>query len=300
MDVDQNFLPIPSSVKASIFESFARQNITDTETDIQLGLHQLLKSSYGFVTDNSSEFIYGNYPLALFNRLVLCCVQEKGTLLFPSGTNGNYISAAKFMNAKMTFIPTQLEQGFKIVPKNLENVISKVTKPWVYISGPTINPTGSLYSNDEIKELLSMCARFDARVIIDTSSSGLEFNVENWTGWDLQCHISKLKSSNPTFYVSLIGGLSFEMLSGGLGFGYLVLNDSKLSELFHNFPSLSKPHCTVKYAVKKLLGLREQKDEAFSKAIAEQKEILKSRTKQLSKVSLSSILHNTLCKFNLV
>ncbi|ONK73077.1 uncharacterized protein A4U43_C04F26920 [Asparagus officinalis] len=282
MDVDQNFLPIPSAVKASIFESFARQNMAESETDVRLGLHQLLKSNYGFLTDSSSDFIYGSSPVALFNKLVLCCIQERGTLLFPSGANGNYVSAAKFMKAKTVTITTQLETGYKIVAKTLESLLNNVSRPWVYIAGPTINPTGLLYSNKEIREILSVCARFGARVVLDTSFSGLEFRTEDWTGWDLQSSISELKSLNSSFCVSLLGGSSFEILTGSQEFGFLVLNEPQLTDLFYSFSSFCRPHNTVKYAVKKLLGLREQRDEHFLADIAKQKRILKSQSKQLS------------------
>ena len=40
MDLDRSFLPVPSVVNTSIFESFVRQNITDSETDV----HSALKS----------------------------------------------------------------------------------------------------------------------------------------------------------------------------------------------------------------------------------------------------------------
>lgn len=282
MDVDQNFVPIPSAVKASIFESFARQNMLESEGDVRPGLQQLVRSSYGFSTDNSSEFIYGNSPVALFNKLILCCVQEKGTMLFPSGTNGSYVSAAKFLKANIVTIPSNLDTGFKVIPKTLESLLGKVSRPWVYISGPTVNPTGSLYSNEEIQEFLSVCAKFGARVVIDTSFSGLEFRTEGWSGWDLQGSLSKLKAVDSSFCVSLLGGLSFEMLTGGLGFGFLILNEPLLVDSFYTFPSLSRPHSTVRYAIKKLLGLREQKAHHFLEAISKQKEILRSQSERLS------------------
>lgn len=45
--------------------------------------------------------------------------QEQGTFLFPLGTNGHYISAAKFVNASTLTIPTTFSSGFKIEPKVL-------------------------------------------------------------------------------------------------------------------------------------------------------------------------------------
>ncbi|XP_072950452.1 methionine S-methyltransferase [Typha angustifolia] len=283
MDIDQSFLPIPSAVKASIFESFARQNMIESETDVRSAIQKLVMNSYGFPSDSSSEFIYGNSQLALFNKLVLCCSQERGTLLFPSGTNGHYISAAKFMKANIITIPTHSNAGFKVVPETLDDLLQTVTRPWLYISGPTICPTGFLYSNEEIQEILLVCAKFGARVVIDTSFSGLEFQTDGWSGWNLQQCFSGLTSSQPSFCVSLLGGLSFQLLSGGLEFGFLILNEPALVDAFYSFPSLSRPHITARYAIKKLLGLRDQTTQHVSQAIDNQKEILKDRSNHLMK-----------------
>ncbi|KAJ0977200.1 hypothetical protein J5N97_012674 [Dioscorea zingiberensis] len=283
MDVDQSFLPLPSPVKASIFESFARQNMIESETDIHSGIQELVKDRYGFLTDSSSEVIYGNSPLALFNKLALCCIQEGGTFIFPSGTNGNYVSAAKFMKANVATIPTQLEDGFKIAPNALVKLLGTVRRPWLYISGPTVSPTGMLYSNKEMQQILFICADMGVRVVIDTSFSGLEFREEGWAGWDLQQSLSHVKCANSSFSVSLIGGLSFELLTGGLEFGFLILNQPSLVDAFYAFPSLNRPHRTIRYAIKKLFGLKEQKDQCFSEAFSKQMENLRTRSHQLIK-----------------
>ncbi|XP_048334990.2 methionine S-methyltransferase [Ziziphus jujuba] len=285
MDVDQSFLPVPSSVKAAIFESFARQNMADSEIDVTPIIKQFINSNYGFPVDSKTEFIYGDSTLALFNKLVLCCIQEGGTLCFPAGSNGNYASAAKFLKANVVNIPTNSENGFKLTEKALSGVLQSVSKPWVYISGPTINPTGLIYSNKEIETILHICAKVGARVIIDTSFSGLEFNFKDGCDWDLVASLSKLNCSNNTsFCISLLGGLSLKMLTGPLKFGLLVLNQPVLIDAFHSFPGLSKPHSTVKYAVKKLLGLRELKSGDLWEAIAEQISNFKSRSKHLKEI----------------
>ncbi|THU69872.1 hypothetical protein C4D60_Mb08t19010 [Musa balbisiana] len=283
MDVTRSFLPIPSTVKASIFESFARQNMVESETDVRFGIQQLAMNSYGFPCGGSSEFIFANSHLALLNKLILCCIQEKGTFIFPSGTNGHYVSASKFMNANIVTVPTKSETGFKLVPDALASLLGTLRKPWLYISGPTVNPTGLLYSNKEISEILAVCGKFGARVVIDTSFSGLEFHTDGWGGWDLKSCLSSIACTNTSFCVSLLGGLSFELLTGGLEFGFLILNDPTLIDAFSTLPSLDRPHNTVKYAIKKLLGLRNQKCQQFSRVMDEQKDVLRSRADRLMK-----------------
>ncbi|XVF23172.1 hypothetical protein REPUB_Repub13aG0014400 [Reevesia pubescens] len=281
MDVDQWFLPMPSPVKAAIFESFARQNMAESEIDVTPSIKQFVKINYGFPTDSSTEFIYSDSLQALFSKLVLCCIQEGGTMCFPAGSNGNYVSVAKFLKVNIVNIPTNSEEGFKMTEDTLNKALETVKKPWIYISGPTINPTGLLYSNKEMENVLTACARFGARVVIDTSFSGLEFDFEGWGGWNLGGCLSKLSSSgNPSFCVSLLGGLSLKLLSGALKFTFLALNQPLLIDAFHSFPGLSKPHSTDKYAIKKLLSLREQKGGMLD-VVTEQIRILENRAKRL-------------------
>ncbi|KAL5704795.1 methionine S-methyltransferase [Ranunculus cassubicifolius] len=273
---------------AAIFESFARQNMVEAETDVKTSLQKFIKSNYGFPTNGCEELIYADTPLSLFNKLVSCCIQEGGTLCLSSGSNGTYVSAAKFMKAKIVNVQTSSDTGFKLSGHTLTDSLKGVVKPWVYLSGPTVNPTGSLYSNQEIQEILSVCAKFGARLVIDTSFSGLEFNSEGWGGWNLADSLSKLSCPDNSFCVSLLGGLSFEMLTGGLTFGFLVLNQPLLIDAFHSFPSLSKPHSTVKYAVKKLLNLKAQNDKSLLDAVSEQKGILRSRYERLKETLKSN------------
>ncbi|KAF7126380.1 hypothetical protein RHSIM_Rhsim11G0165900 [Rhododendron simsii] len=268
MDVDQSFLPIPSA----IFESFSRQNVAESEIDVTTSIRQFIKTNYGFPTTNNTEFIYSDFALSLFNKLVLCCIHEGGTLCFPAGSNGHYVSAARFQKANIVTIPTQSEAGFKLTEKILTGVFDTVKKPWLYICGPTINPTGLIYTNEEIVNILSLCAKFGARVLIDTSFSGLDFDSKDLHGWNLEHSLVKLNSSSrPTFCVSLLGGFSFMIHTGGLTFGFLVLNQLFLLDTFYSFSGLSKPDSTLKFTIKKLLDLREQKAGNLMEAIAEQK-----------------------------
>lgn len=303
MDVDQSFLPITTPVKAAIFESFARQNITESETDVTDSIRRLVSSSYGFSTDRNTEFIYAGSPKELFTNLVLCCAQEGGTLCFPTGSNGHYVSAARFLKANVITIPTKPEVGYKLTEDTLSRTLETVKKPWIYISGPTISPTGLLYSNEEINKLLSLCAKFEARIILDTSFSGVEYNSKGFNGWNLGATIQKLSSANPATCVCLLGGLFFKMLASGLKFGFLLINQPSLVDAFHSIGGVSKPHSTIKYTVKKLLDLGEQEKQDLFNGIAEQMENLRSRFKSLKQVKsfnrlfIHSAFHKLCCLF---
>ncbi|XP_023757434.1 methionine S-methyltransferase isoform X1 [Lactuca sativa] len=282
MDVDQIFLPTPTPVKSAIFESFARQNVTESECDTTPSLKTFIKTAYGFSTNHNSEFIYADCPQAIFTKLVHTCIQENATLCLPTGSNGNYISVAKFLNAKIMPVVTKPENHFKMTQDQLSDVLENVSKPWVYIAGPTVNPTGLIYSNEEIGNLLTVCAKYGARVIIDTSFSGVEFE-QNYglKEWDLDGSLVKLISGKPSFNVCLLGGLFFKMVSGGITFGFLVVDRRFWGDGIYNFSGLSKPHSTIRYTAKKLLDLREQKAGDLLDATQGQWKLLSGRFKQL-------------------
>uniref|UniRef100_A0A2P2IRX3 methionine S-methyltransferase n=2 Tax=Rhizophora mucronata TaxID=61149 RepID=A0A2P2IRX3_RHIMU len=282
MDVDQFFLPSPSTVKAAIFESFARQNMAESEIDVTPSIKHFIENNYGFPTNNRTEFVYADSSRALFNRLILCCIREGGTFCFPAGSDGNYVSAAKFLKANIVSIPTDPQKGHKLTEKLLTGALKTVKKPWVYISGPTVNPTGLLYSNKEMNNLLTTSAKFGAKVVVDSSFSGLEFDVEGWGGWNLGNTLSSLHSSdNPSFGVILLGELSLKLLSRALKFGFVVFNDPLLVDAFYSFPGLSKPHSTIRYAIRKLLGSKEHKAGDLADAVKEQARKLECRSKRL-------------------
>ncbi|KAE8797653.1 methionine S-methyltransferase [Hordeum vulgare] len=325
MDLDRSFLSVPSAVNASIFESFVRQNITDSEADVRSSIEKLVGNNYGLPGEYCpdiaeiaypKEIVYGSNCLTLFNKLVLCCVQEQGTFFFPMGTNGHYVAAAKFMNAKTLTISTNVESGFKIEPMALDAALedaienNNVFRPWVYISGPTINPSGFLYSDGEIKDLVSVCAHHSARVVIDTSFSGLEYQTDGWSRWNLSTLSYDICLCSTLTYF-MLGELSLQLTASGLDFGFLICSKPPYVEL--SFGSLSQPHRTLKYAFRKLLGLKnewdsnllrpvysfmmEQQDKAqewfqqvqkadegkFSNIIMEQREKLKNRANKLTK-----------------
>lgn len=149
----------------------------------------------------------------------------------------------------------------------------------MYISGPTINPSGFLYSHEEIYQLLYICARNAATVVIGTSFSGLEFQTDRWTRWDLEGCLDGAIYIHNWFPFYLLGDLSLELTMAGHNLGFLI--SYRLSLVEYSFPTLSQPHSTLKYTFRKLLSLKHGWDQRFINLIVEQKETVKNRANHL-------------------
>ena len=62
-------------------------------------------------------------------------------------------------------VPGALEQGFKITPEALEAAITPRTK-WLIFNSPS-NPTGAVYSRDQVEAIGKWAAEHDIWVVTD-------------------------------------------------------------------------------------------------------------------------------------
>lgn len=270
-----NLLVTPTSVKMAIFESFARQNISEVEMNPTSEIYRFVNTKLGIPADFLSNLVLSDNSKALFLKLAVGCRDNGGILFFPFGSNEAYIHAAKLLGVNVKMIETVAETSFKVTEDLISEIFATSDKPYLYITGPTIYPTGLVYSTSEIKALISACLQHDAHMIVDTSFSGLEFNFSGPATWDLQ----DVDCSNLT----LFGNFSSSLLVGGLEFGYALVQDS-FARSFNDSWNISKPHGTLRYTMQKLLRLYNDNDPTLHEDLMEQQKWLHRRAQTLCQV----------------
>ncbi|BBN19534.1 hypothetical protein MPTK1_8g11490 [Marchantia polymorpha subsp. ruderalis] len=275
---EENALLCPLVVKVAVFEGYARQNIAEFEMDPKPEILKLVRTLCGI---SSKDLVLSSSSVALFTKLVSACVEEGGTLCIPRGSNGTFVSAAKLLKANIKELVTNISNDFKLTGKIVDEVLEKVDKPWLYISGPTIAPTGLVYSHDEIISILGACKKHGARVIIDSSYSWLDY--EEPCVWNLEDVFGKDTSSCD---VAILGGTSQLLLTGGVECAFAALNGPLFIEAFKDSPNMSKPHGTLRYSVKKLLQMLEEKSSDLLDGFSSHKNTLRHRAELLQKVLL--------------
>jgi aspartate aminotransferase len=98
-------------------------------------------------------------------NLCLALLNEGDEAIVPAPYWVSYPDMAMMAGAKPVFIQTGIEQGFKITPIQLKNAITPKTR-LIWLNSPS-NPTGAVYSADELKALGDVL-RQHPRVIIAT------------------------------------------------------------------------------------------------------------------------------------
>ncbi len=133
-----------TSLKKAIIAKFKRENALDfTE-------RQILVSAGGKQTS--------------FN-LCLALLNDGDEAIIPAPYWVSYPDMAMMANGKPVFIEAGIEQGFKITPQQLEKAITPRSR-LIWINSPS-NPTGAVYSADELKALGAVL-RKHPRIVIAT------------------------------------------------------------------------------------------------------------------------------------
>lgn len=95
---------------------------------------------------------------------VLCLLNAGDEVVVPSPYWVSYLELVKLAEAKSVVVNTNHENNFKITPQQLEKAITPKTRLIIFSS--PCNPTGSLYSESELKALAEVIRKHEELYII--------------------------------------------------------------------------------------------------------------------------------------
>lgn len=170
---------------------------------------------------------------SLFNTM--CAILEKDDeVLIPSPYWVSYPEIAKFCQAQPVFIPSTQENHFKITPQDLKNAITPRTKLLI-LNSPS-NPTGSIYSKEELEALGEVLKGSNIWVISDEIYEKLTYSSPDST----HSFTSLASLSEDLLQRTItINGLSKSTAMTGWRMGYLASKDSTLLSSIQNLQSNS-------------------------------------------------------------
>jgi methionine S-methyltransferase len=280
LDYGENELPSPKALKAALFESFVRQNITEAESDLEKDIKLFLEKRFGIVAEKKATLYYAGGVAPIFSEIARKAAWAGKTLIFPQGAYGYFYATAQFYQAEIQELPTSAINQFKINAYDLAEILEKNQKEGkkscLFLNAPIVNPTGAIYSPQEINEILAACERYACKVVLDTVFSGLEHN-KVYTTYQLEKYFAK------PLELLLIGGLSKEMAAGGLRFGFVYFRNSNLLEKIDK-QVLNLPHYTIRFACKQIYQALIDENSYLLKELKIQRDTLQARAKRLGEV----------------
>jgi len=280
MDYGENELPAPSLLKEALFESYLSRNSGFDTDSIKESLNLFLTNRFDIPKGIYSKVLLGNGVAPIYSALLNLCAKNKKSLNMPAGSYGYFNSAAEYKGLDLNILKTNEDNLFKLSAKDLRQDLSNKSGSWLFLNAPVVNPTGAIYSQQELNEILNIALENNVSVIIDSIFSGLEFDRSS--RFSLNESILKFSKSNDCQLV-VIGGISKEYSAGGLRFGYSWSTSRTLMQSLEN-EIIRTPHFTLNYSVQKIINAQLSKDSYLHRHLDNQVKTLANRAQLLTNI----------------
>jgi len=217
-----------------------------------------LKRDNGLEYAPSDIIVSNGAKQSLFN-LFQAVLNPDDEVIIPAPYWVTYPELVKYAGAKPVVIDTDDSAGFKITPEQLQNAITPKTKMLI-LTSPS-NPTGSVYTKEELEELAKVLKGTDILVASDEMYEKLVYGIE----------FTATASISEDMYqrTVTINGLSKSVAMTGWRFGYLASPKKELIAAMNKLQSQSTSNInsiTQKAAIPALLGEVDEEIESMRKA----------------------------------
>ena len=149
---------IKEAAKQAIDNNFSRYSPVPGYPDLRKAIVEKLKNENG-LEFTVNEILVSNGAKQSVCNAVMALVNDGDEVIIPTPYWVSYPQMAKLAGGIPVYINAGFEQDFKITPQQLEDAITEKTKMLILCS-PS-NPTGSVYSAEELKGLAEVILKHD-------------------------------------------------------------------------------------------------------------------------------------------
>jgi len=255
---------IKDSAIAAINDGFTKYTAVDGIPELKTAVSTKLKRDNGLDYAANQIIVSNGAKHSLFN-LFQVTINHGDEVIIPAPYWVTYPELVKYSGGKVVEIETDDTSGFKITPEQLKQAITPKTKMLV-LTTPS-NPTGSVYSKEELEALGEVLKGTDVLVASDEMYEKLIYDGE---------FTSAAAVSEDMYNRTItINGLSKSVAMTGWRFGYLAAKDAELIKAMKKLQSQSTSNiCSItqKAAITGLDGSADKEIEMMRQAFASRRD----------------------------
>lgn len=155
---------IKEEAKKAIDDGFTKYTPSSGIKELKEAISKKFKEDNGLNYNLSQIIISCGAKQCLYNAIQVIC-EEGDEVILPSPYWVSYIEQIKLSGAVPRILETKEEDGFKINPRILSSCITPKTKLLI-LNSPN-NPTGAVYSKDELKSIAEIAVKNNIHIISD-------------------------------------------------------------------------------------------------------------------------------------
>ena len=154
---------IKEAAKQAIDENFSFYTPVPGYMSLRKAICEKLKNENG-IQFTPEQIIVSNGAKQSLCNCILSVVNPGDEVIIPTPAWVSYVEMVKLAEGKCVTIPAGVEQNFKITPEQLEAAITPKSR-LIILCSPS-NPTGSVYSREELKGLADVLAKHPEIIIL--------------------------------------------------------------------------------------------------------------------------------------
>ncbi len=167
---------IKEAAKRAIDENFTFYTPVPGYMSLRKAIADKLKNENGLNYTPEQIVVSGGAKQSLCN-VILSVINPGDEVVIPTPAWVSYVEMVKLAEGTNVLVPASIEQDFKVTPAQLEAAITPKTR-MVLLCSPS-NPTGSVYTKDELKGLVEVLAKYpDVLVLADEIYEHINFTGE--------------------------------------------------------------------------------------------------------------------------
>lgn len=164
---------IKEAAKRAVDENYTFYTPVPGYMTLRKAISEKLKKENGVDFAPEQIVVSGGAKQSLCN-VVLSVINPGDEVIIPTPAWVSYVEMVHLAEGKNVLVPATIEQDFKITPEQLRAALTERTRLIIFCS-PS-NPTGSVYSREELTELVKVLADYpDVLVLADEIYEHINF-----------------------------------------------------------------------------------------------------------------------------
>ncbi|MGP1371557.1 MAG: pyridoxal phosphate-dependent aminotransferase [Almyronema sp.] len=155
---------ICTAAKQALDDGKTRYGPAAGEPALRQAIAQKLQSDNDLCYAAENIIVTNGGKHSLYN-LITVMIEEGDEVIIPAPYWVSYPEMVKLAGGTPVIVPTDLASGFKITPEQLRNAITPKTR--LFVMNSPSNPTGMVYTPDEIRALAAVVVEADIWVVSD-------------------------------------------------------------------------------------------------------------------------------------
>ncbi len=147
----------------AIADNFSRYTPVPGYMSLREAISRKLKQENG-VDFAPDQIVVGNGAKQELCNVILACINPGDEVIIPTPAWVSYVEMVKLARGTNVLVPSTLEEDFKISPAKLESAITPATR-LIILCSPS-NPTGSVYSRDELQGIVDVLAKHPDIIVL--------------------------------------------------------------------------------------------------------------------------------------